>query len=105
MQGSTWACGGVVAGGFDTQCLAAPALMHCAWTLLSGCVSYGKIEAFCPAGAAVKQLKRCDGSCFEPDALYQQYAVCSCDAVPKPGVATCGCNGSSWAAVLCCPQQ
>lgn len=101
---TTWACGGVAAGGSDADCVAATEPAGCQWTTLSGCQSYGRIQDFCAPGTTLHELKRCDGSCFLPDALYQQYEVRSCDAVPRPGIPACGAAGASWAAVLCCTK-
>lgn len=101
---TTWTCGGVVAGGSNAPCGSLSSSPGCTWTTLSGCRSYGKIQNFCAPGTSVQELKRCDGSCFVPDALYQQYEIESCETAPKPGVPTCGGTGASWDAVLCCAK-
>jgi hypothetical protein len=99
-QGSTtYTCGGVLAGGMDEGCLSDT--RGCAWRTLAGCVEFGPISKACGTGR-VAQLRRCDGSCFAPDELYQQYGLCSCDAAPRPGVPACDCVGTSWSAILCC---
>ena len=100
MGGTTWTCGGSMAGGQEAVCLSPPTL-GCHWTELSGCGGYGRIDAFCPAGESVRQLRRCAGSCFAPDPLYQQYQLCACDSGPGPGRPAC-CQGPSWQSVLCC---
>jgi hypothetical protein len=100
MGSSTWTCGGIVAGGDDQACLP-PSAPGCHWTELSGCGGYGAIDSFCPAGESARQLRRCSGSCFAPDRLYQKYQLCSCDSGPGPGRPAC-CSGPQWQAVLCC---
>jgi hypothetical protein len=100
MGTSTWTCGGSIAGGSNQIC-ASPPGPACHWTELSGCGGYGRIDAFCPAGQSTRQLRRCDGSCFAPDRLYQQYQLCACESAAGPGRPAC-CLGTAWHAVLCC---
>jgi hypothetical protein len=97
---STYTCGGLAPpGGTEAECLISNA-PGCEWVEPAGCGSFGTIENVC-GQRVVRQLRRCIGSCYEPDARYQQYELCSCDGGPKLGVAPC-CTGTSWQAVLCC---
>jgi hypothetical protein len=99
--GTTYACGGVAPGGHDEVCSSSDSV-GCSWLELAGCRSFGAIAEFCPSNTSVRQLRRCDGSCFVPDELYQSFTLCSCDGRAAPGTAACCTSGVHWAAVLCC---
>lgn len=104
-DGTDWVCGGVAAGGSEADCPADPPGATCEWVELSGCEGFGQIVDFCGAGRSVDKLRRCDGTCFSPDALYQTFSLCGCDTALNSDLcedAECDCVGATWDAVSCC---
>lgn len=96
-----WFCGGVIARGNEVPC--APPQPGCQLVELSGCGTHGPIVDVCTSGLSARQLRRCDGTCFEPDEFYRTHWVRSCDHAPDGGCAADDGCGPIWDAVYCCP--
>lgn len=87
-------------GGQEETCLAC-GNKSCRWLDTVACAEYGPIARVCPAGMAVRQLLRCDGTCFVPSQLYQLYELFGCP--DEAGTGSCSPSGVQWRAILCCP--
>jgi len=98
--GQGWFCGGVRAGGQDASC--SGATDGCYWLEPNVCPDLGPISDICGPDASATQLRRCDGTCFVPDDLYQTFFVRSCDAADSDETCPSGTCGPIWDAVLCC---
>jgi hypothetical protein len=95
-----WYCGGVRAGGEETTCPFSDE--DCRWETTEGCEEYGPIADFCGAGRYTAALRRCDGTCFVPDALYQQFWPASCELAEDRDLCPQEHCSTFWAAVFCC---
>jgi hypothetical protein len=95
-----WFCGGVRAGGQDTGCAAETDT--CFWKEPTVCPESGPISGFCGPDARVVALRRCDGSCFAPDELYQTFFIRSCEASGNDTPCPQGTCGPIWDAAYCC---
>ena len=100
-----WRCDGVAASGDEADCGGTPPGGTCEWIVLTGCEDHGVIADFCGPDRTLDKLRRCNGTCFRPNELYQAFSLCSCDTIPDSEVcaeAECDCAGPSWDAVYCC---
>jgi hypothetical protein len=87
--------------GVDEQC--SLGLDDCEWVAIEDPSAERLIRDFCGAARQVRQLRRCDGSCFVPDEIYAGFAVNGCRAVNDRAVGAC--VGVAWDGALCCAKR
>jgi hypothetical protein len=102
-------CVDYVPGGYDESCTTPSG---CDWVEVAGLEPELLMRDACGQGRQVRQMERCNGTCYVPDDNYAGFAVFSCEeyyaivdemAKEAPGENTVHFPiGVAWAKALCC---